>query len=466
MHPAPALIALAALLAVGGSPRAALARDARTIHGTIEVPPLAAAPGRLAIWWTEDAPPPGTAWDRFLRQVPRVQVLATGADLGGRKFPFSFQGIPKTPVTVHALVDATGRFWEGHLGGGVGLRGKAPAGDGPLRIALAPPPPREPRPEYCDGPRFRLEHVDAPYVAGALGNPTRRRLCVYLPPSYATDTARRYPVLYLLPGLASTDRARLDGDLRDGADQVKAEAILVAIDTHTVSGSTYFVDSKTSGAWMRFVDAAVAHIDRRFRTDPARRGLIGQSTGGFNAVSLGLRRPDLFSVIGASAPDGLDLEGWLTEVRDGGRSLRPRCRTWMALEAALLPPDDRQQGQFISYAADWSDLQWPADLQTGRIIPEIWARWRAHSPLALLDDPQRVAVVRERLGGRIFLAVATGDEFGLHPPTRAFSARLTALGIDHTFVESAGGHGEGEDARLLAALVFALRVIEARPAPR
>lgn len=441
----------------------ALGRD---VEGTVALAQRPTEPGRLVVWWTAPAPAGGSGWDRFLRLIPRFQVLAVGTDLGGRTYRFTLTGLPAGPATAHAVYDTAGQFWSAVLGGGGALRGAAPVpgAAAPLHIPLTAPTQRPPRPEYCTGPRFRLLHVDAPFVAGAVGNAIRRRLCVYLPPGYAAAPKRRYPVVYLLPGLASTDRARLDGDVRDAADAIEAQAILVAIDTSTVTGSAYFTRSPASGDWLRFVEAAVARIDRDFRTTPdaARRALVGQSTGGFNAVSLALRRPDLFTAVGASAPDGLDLEGWLTETRKDGRYLRPRWLTWMRLEAALAQPDGRQQGQFVSYAADWSGrwpLAWPADLKTGRIRPAIWAQWRAQSPLVLLDDPARLAAARARLAGRIFLAVARGDEFDLYRPTAAFSERLTALGVAHRLAVSDGGHGEGEDARLRAALVFVLDVM-------
>lgn len=455
---------LAVLLALASSPHLA---SARVVHGVIDLPDPRPEPGRLVVWWTADGPTAGSAWDQFIQLIPRFAVLSADNLTARSKVHFILKDLPDTPVTVHALYDTAGRFWAGALGGGNASRGSASATQAVARITLAPPPTREPRPEYCAGPRFRLEHLAAPYVAGKIGNPTRRRLCVYLPPSYRSASARRYPVVYLLPGLASTDRARLDGDVRVAADALKAEAILVAIDTSTVSGSTYFVNSTISGEWMRFLRAAVAHIDATFRTraDARYRAVIGQSTGGFNAVSLGLRAPDLFTVVGASAPDGLDLEGWLTEVRGQERFFKPRWLTWMRLEARLALPDGRQQGQFISYAADWSrvwPLFWPADLKTGRVEPAVWAKWRAQSPLVLLEDAKRRAAVRTHLDGRIFLAVARGDEFGLYPPTKAFSDALTRHGIDHTFVASDGGHGDGEDERLRDALAFALRVMRAR----
>jgi S-formylglutathione hydrolase FrmB len=243
--------------------------------------------------------------------------------------------------------------------------------------------------------------------------------------------------------------------------------ILVAIDTHTVTGSTYFAQSNASGDWMRLLETMVAHVDARFRTRTGARwrGLIGQSTGGFNALTLGFRRTDLFSVIGASAPDGPAFSSWLLSA--SGR-LREPWLTWMRFEASLARSNPRQQGQFISYAADWSPVpgdalyEWPFDLTTGEVRPAIWRAWVAQSPTGLLDDAKRAAAVRSTLSGRIFLTVARGDEFGLFEPSAALSRTLDALSIKHTFAPREGGHGAGEDERLGEALRFALRIFEAQ----
>src|SRR4026209_1887596 len=45
--------------------------------------------------------------------------------------------------------------------------------------------------------------MPAPSLAGnLLGDPTTQHVFVYLPPSYKTETAKRYPTLYLLHGYA------------------------------------------------------------------------------------------------------------------------------------------------------------------------------------------------------------------------------------------------------------------------
>lgn len=356
---------------------------------------------------------------------------------------------PGGDAVVLAVIDHQHAFWPTMFGAGAGnfLGVSAPAvevtpGVRKAEVKLAVVQSRGPQPEGCTGDRMELVRLAAPDVAGSIGNDTSRRLCVLLPPSYAKDPSRRYPVVYLLPGFASDDSAYLRGnnDVRPKVDALAAsgggEAIVVGVDTSTKHGSTYFTDSAAGGQWNAFVPKMVSEIDRRYRTRPdaKSRAVVGHSTGGFNAVSLALRHPDLFTVIGASAPDGLDFEAWLTSA---DHRVRPMWLAWSRLESAV-----GGIGQILSYAAAWSPPAevFPFDLDSGVMNASPWAKWQAQSPMRMLDDATFVETLRRVLGGRIFLTVGKADEFGLHEPTLLFDARLTELRIPHQLTVTEGGH--------------------------
>ncbi|MCA9522010.1 MAG: hypothetical protein KC609_13600 [Myxococcales bacterium] len=414
----------------------------------------------------------------FVRLLMRYRVVPLDPSARDKPVAVIFRGVPQGRVRVLAVTDKQQNLLAALLGGHTGYwLGRSPLVDvgprrlGPLDVVVAPNPstrpkaprrPRGPRRERCAGPRFELLIVDAPYVRGRVGNRTRRRLCAYLPPSYAERPERRYPVVYLFPGFGSTDLRYLSGPSHLGpiADQLTREVILVGVDSHTVTGSSYFVDSPQNGSWGRFVRDAVAHVDRSLRTIPlaSARAVLGQSTGGFNAVSLALRFPDLFAALGASAPDGLDLEGWLSEIRGGTRYLRQPWLAWLRLEDALARPSYQQEGQMISYAMSWSPpsasgLRWPASLRTGRVDPVVWRRWLEHSPIRMLERSEILRGLRQILAGRIVIAVGRDDEFGLLPPARRFSQRLRELRVAHRFHAMPGRHGDA-DPRLRMELRF------------
>ncbi|HEV7557967.1 MAG TPA: alpha/beta hydrolase [Kofleriaceae bacterium] len=358
-------------------------------------------------------------------------------------------------IVILAVVDLSHRGIVGLFGAGDSLQG----GSAPFAVTdtttTAPPITLTPSSrgrgaESCVGPALALERIDDPAVAGTVGNNTSRRACVLVPKSYASHPERHYPVIYVFPGLAGDDQETLD-DLDRGL-----EAIVIAVDTSTKTGSTYLVDSPTSGAWDSFFTTKlVPYIDAHYRTLPHReaRALMGHSTGGFNAMSYGLRHPDLVGVIASSSPDGLDFSVWL------GSGHVP---AWIR-DFARVEHDLGGAGQFISYAADWSPsasgFDWPFDA-SGAIVDHVMARWIANTPGAWLRDPARVAAFKP-LAGHIYLTVGDTDEFDLHAPTVAFSNELTAAGIANELVITHGGHGTHEHDQMKASFGFCASKLEA-----
>ena len=406
--------------------------------------------GTLAVMWL-------TAGEREAFESGKVTVgmlrdLVTRTELMGeidaaQDSTFTVHA-PPGRIALRAAIDVGKTGIESLLGGGDGtLTGMSPlfdVGDAAIEapvIVVSGRPKRAPR-ELCQGDRLTLEHIEAPEVAGTVGNPTSRRFCVRVPVGYADHPGWRYPVIYALPGLHSTDSAVIDSYHLDPPD-----TIVVAVDTSTKTGSTYLVDGATGGAWDTFFTRRlIPYVDAHYRTLARRgaRGITGHSTGGFNAVSYGMRHPDLFGAIAASSPDWLDLAVWKTA--DG--AVKPWIRDFARVERGL-----GGVGQFISYAADWSPTEggydWPFDA-SGALVERVWQRWLANSPREWLRDPARVAAIAP-LSGHIYLTVGEIDEFDIRPPTVALSEALTAAGIGNELVVTSGGHAS--TAEHMAAIV-------------
>src|SRR5712671_1789585 len=133
-------------------------------------------------------------------------------------------------------------------------------------------------PPTASGPRTgTLEHVT---VNG-------RAADVYLPPSYASDAARRFPVVYLL-----AERPADNLKLPEAADRLSSapgfsEPIVVFPDA---SGSLADLE--------KFVgEDLVGFVDGKYRTLAVRisRGLAGYAVGGDGALRVGISRPSVFS---------------------------------------------------------------------------------------------------------------------------------------------------------------------------
>lgn len=453
-------------------------RGPARIHGDVVIPPGVASPehtrGTLVVgWFTPDEAAARATGQRtrglLFALLPRLRVVGT-VDISAGRVPYALPH-PGGDAVPFAIFDPGQDFWALLFGGGRepgGLFGVAADtahvhGETASRVDIGLALPRRtPRRRWCEGERVEEVTLEAPEVAGSIGNETRRKSCVYLPPSYATSDSR-YPVVYLLPGITGTHesyfRVPFMRSIADELDTRGRGIILVGVDTSTRTGSTYLVDSPVTGRWERFlVDRLVPFIDGRYRTRSAAggRALAGHSTGGFNALSYVLRYPAVFGAAAGTSPDALDLEPWLLGP-DG--AARRRWQTWIRLEQGVGPP-----GQLSSYAADWSfdesgvgagrGFWWPIDLETGAAIPEVMARWSAAGPMRLLEDPRVLARARELLSGRLLVGPSRQDEFGLYPPAERFHERLTALGIEHVWDPVVGGHSADFEGRYRRVFAF------------
>jgi len=429
----------------------------RTVTGHLTLAPGARIDrtrGTLFVSWLPEADRRAFA-DHNLTSALVLDILSRGTVLGevdaGRDLPFTVTTGPGR-IALMAMVDVDHIGIEALIGGGddtlTGLSEAFDAASGAAPAITVSAPPRQERRELCQGDRLILEQIDAPEVVGTVGNPTSRRVCVRLPKSYAERSSARFPVIYALPGLGSTDAAVIAAYHLEPDD-----IIVVAVDTSSKTGSSYLVDSPTTGNWDSFfAKKLIPLIDAHYRTIARREGraLVGQSTGGFNSVSYGLRHPELFSVIGASSPDGLDWPVWLAA-----------SKRWV-VDFARVERGLGGAGQFISYAADWSPRQaggydWPFD-DSGRVVDSVMARWIAHSPTTWVRDPARVGALKV-FSGHIYLTVGDHDEFDLRPPTEAFSKTLTEAGIANELVVVPGGHG-GHALRIAAIARFCAAKLE------
>src|ERR671921_821270 len=187
----------------------------------------------------------------------------------------------------------------------------------PLLVALLCPAfaqvQTEVPPVIPDAKPATVEHIKIPGAAlqGNLeGNAADRDVLVFLPPSYAGQKSRRYPVLYALHGysIGAEQWAReihvpqtIEGAFARGAK----EMIVVVPDSKTLHNGSMYSSSVTTGDFEQFISRdLVAYIDAHYRTLPDRlsRGLVGHSMGGYGASRIGMKHPDVFGSLYIMSP--------------------------------------------------------------------------------------------------------------------------------------------------------------------
>src|SRR5947199_3393885 len=180
---------------------------------------------------------------------------------------------------------------------------------------------------------IRSERIESSVLRGNLpGDPEARDLYLYLPPGYERGS-ERYPVAWCLSGFTGRGRMLLNdspwmpgiGDRMDVllADGRAKPMILALPDCFTHLGGSQYVNSPALGNYEdHLLQELVPFVDSRYRTLPDRehRGVIGKSSGGYGALMMGMRHPEVF---GATVCHSGDIQFENCYGRDCVSSLRP-----------------------------------------------------------------------------------------------------------------------------------------------
>ena len=162
------------------------------------------------------------------------------------------------------------------------------------------------------------------------GDSPDRGVIVYLPPSYAKNPSRRYPVVYALHGYSINNEKwtteihtpqTIEGAFATGT----REMIVVLADAQTKHNGSMYSNSVTTGNWEDFISHdLVAYIDSHYRTiaNRASRGIAGHSMGGYGTVRIAMRHPDVYSAFYAMSPCCMSARG--APSAGGGKEDRSR----------------------------------------------------------------------------------------------------------------------------------------------
>jgi len=226
--------------------------------------------------------------------------------------------------------------------------------------------------------------------------------CIFLPPSYDSDAKRRFPVLYFLHGLGENEQVLLNSDgwqIIESAwtQKTLGEFIIVA----PAAGRSFYVNSRDGK--VRYEDFFIREFipaiegNYRIRAERRSRGLDGISMGGYGALRLALKYPQMFGSVSAHS-------------------------------AALIerPPDVKinpQQEAAVSRLVGNSFG-----------VPFDRAYWDRESPFTIArQGPKPV-------GLKIYLDCGTEDDFGFNAGAQQFHDLLKSRGIAHEFHLYPGGH--------------------------
>jgi S-formylglutathione hydrolase FrmB len=298
----------------------------------------------------------------------------------------------------------------------------------------APAPPPAATTTTTTAPAHPSHVTSVRFKPDALG--VEKRFLLYLPDGYATST-KHYPVFYYLHGLTGDETNwTKNGHLDEVADAMKLDAIIVMPD----GDDSFYIDSKrfpdydacmasgdglfnsmesrsatcvrTANYETYIVKDLIGYVDSHYRTIATRdgRAIAGLSMGGYGALMLAGRHPDLFAATAShSGVDSLFYDG-------------------------PLPYDAAHVKLFTGNMSSWgADAEPIGAWMRGILGTDDRANWEAHDPVTLLTKlgPGKLA---------IYLDCGTEDGFHLDAAASYLHDQLTANHIESEFFLGPGRH--------------------------
>ena len=309
--------------------------------------------------------------------------------------------------------------------------------------AMAAPVPLNVPPPVANAAPVSVERikVHGTSLEGNLeGDAVDRDVIVYLPPDYAANPAKRYPVVYALHGY-SISAEKWTGEIKtpqtiEGAFALGTPGMIVVLaNAQTLHNGSMYSNSATTGNWEGFIaHDLVAYIDSHYRTIPDRasRGLAGHSMGGYGTTRIGMKYPDVFGALYIMSPCCMSARG------------APPAAMMKEIEAVKDPADSVKLSWFaratLASAAAWSPnpknppLYVDLPVKDGVEQPQILAKWAANAPLAMID--QYITNLRRYRA----ISIDVGDQDGLKTDTEELHRILDTYGIANTFEIYSGDH--------------------------
>jgi len=231
------------------------------------------------------------------------------------------------------------------------------------------------------------------------------KFAILLPPSYQTDTKRRYPVLYFLHGMNGNEHEFERRGVAAAVNKMRDEGKIGEMIIVSPAGDNSFYLNAKNGP--QYEDAIIKdlipYIEKTYRTvgTTAGRSIQGLSMGGWGALYLAFKHPEMFSSVTAHCAA---LFSELPNTQGGDQ----RSMFMSRLIGRIFgdPPDDTY--------------------------------FRANNPVFLVE--QNLAAIKKS-GIKVYFDCGEQDRYGFQDPNKAFDAKLTKLGLTHEFHMFPGGHG-------------------------
>jgi pimeloyl-ACP methyl ester carboxylesterase len=299
-----------------------------------------------------------------------------------------------------------------------------------------------------------------------LKDPYIRDVAVYLPSRYSRTNSKGYTAVIYLAAYGSSGKMLLNIDPFSETIEARMNRlilerkchpmVIVLVDCFTKFGGSQYINSSATGMYEDYVTNEIVRlIDKNYNI--SNHAIMGHSSGGYGALILGMRHPDIFQALADHSGDTAfeycylpDFPKALEVYRRAGGGDRGDPKKWFE-EFWQKPnkhqdPDDMTALNILGMAAHYSPnpkspylgCDFPFDLETGEIMQDVWNRWLCFDPTRL------VAKYQENLKKMKLIYIDCGikDEFNIHWGCRILHSKLTKMRIRHFYEEFPGGHSK------------------------
>ncbi len=240
---------------------------------------------------------------------------------------------------------------------------------------------------------------------------------IYLPKGYADDANKdvKYPWVLWLPGFGGANEFGNEGgaavlDALRGEGKIPPMAFVAFRPAGRGGRSVYMNGEAAADTEDLLVGDFSKQLQEKYRlaADSKRRAVMGVSAGGFGALKMALRHPDVFGAVAAHS-------------------------------AAILPADPEE-------LAGMNEQMVQRMLQRGlsKVLgdPIDKAKWQEHMPLAIVAAKKP----EELKGLQVYFDAGTEDRYEFCPPNEQLHKAMTDAGHKHLFRKvEGGGHAFGSE---------------------
>lgn len=293
-----------------------------------------------------------------------------------------------------------------------------------------------------------------------LKDPYIRDLLVYLPKNYSRSYSKGYTAVFLLPSFGNNNYSIINSSpfsltifqiLENLIDSEKSgEMMIVIIDCFNRFGGSQYMNSCAIGNYKDYLlDEIVPYVNSKFNV--SNNALLGKSSGGYGAITIGMQNPKIFSAIAAHSFDSAFEYCYLPDFPMAFKMLKKEGgpNTWLTKfwnKDNKTDKSDFVTLNILSMAAHYSpkknmsNIKWtvnlPFNLRTGEINEKIWKKWKIYDPINMIDK------FKDNLKklNLLFFDCGIHDEFNLFIGTKIFSEKCKRLGVDHEYAQFNGGH--------------------------